>query len=132
MDLTPIANVTLPLLEAALTATIPLVIAWGTKKLGLEKERDLVNKITLAADAGAGLAYKFAVSHEGGLSNVQVHNAALQAGLEYVIGTVPGALKDMGLTPDHVGVMVEARLGKLLATDSSANVFPTPEAKPNV
>jgi len=80
--------------------------------------------------AAAGGAYKFAASHEGGLSNVAVHNGALATATSYVVSNLPDTLQKLGITPDKVTAMVSARLGALLATDPTVTAGKPPVAPP--
>ena len=38
--------------------------------------------------------------------------------------SMPDAIKRLGVTPDHVGAMVTAELGKLLAVDPKVSIAP--------
>ena len=44
--------------------------------------------------------------------------------MQYVMQSMPDALKRLGVTPDHVGAMVTAELGKLLAVDPNVSIAP--------
>lgn len=117
VDLTPVVNALMALASIALTTAIPLVVPAVLKRLKVANSADLAARVEAAADAAAGLAYRYALAHEGGLANVAVQDAALAAGINHVAASVPGALAQLGITPDHVQQMVQARLGALLAND---------------
>ncbi len=117
VDLANTANVLLSLAAAAVTAAIPILIPFVLKRLNIANDADLTNKLELALNAAAGGAYKYAASHEGGLSNVAVSNGALASATTYVVSNLPDTLKTLGVTPDKVTEMVSKRLGALLATD---------------
>jgi hypothetical protein len=59
---------------------------------------------------------------------VTIRNAALAKGVQHVIASTPDALAALGITPDHVGQMVEARFGGLLATDPNVSIA-TPQTE---
>lgn len=126
VDLTSIAEVLLSLAAAGVTAAIPIVVPFVLGRFKVANNADLTGKLELALNAAAGAAYKFAASHEGGLSNVAVHNGALATAASYVATSMPDTLKQLGITPDRVSAMVSARLGTLLATDPSVTVGKPP------
>lgn len=121
IDLTTIANALLSLAAAAVIAAIPIVVPAMLKRFGIANDASLTGKVTAAADAAAGEAYSYALSHEGGLANVAVHNDALAVGTQYVVSRFPDAMASLGLTPDNIGAMVKARLGVMLAGDPTVS-----------
>lgn len=121
IDLTTIANTLLSILAAVASVAIPIVVQAILKHYGVANNAALAGKLTDAADAAAGEAYAYALSHEGGLANVAVHNDALATGTKYVVDRFPDAMKALGLTPDNVQAMVKARLGTLLAGDPTVS-----------
>lgn len=124
VDLHTAFNLLLALASAGITAAVPILVPALLKRLGMANDKDLSDKLMAAADAAAGAAYKFALAHEGGLSNVAVHDAALATAVNYVVTKMPDTLKTLGLTPDHVHDMVSARLGVLLASDPTVSAAP--------
>jgi hypothetical protein len=127
IDLTSPVNDILALLLAAVTAAIPIVVPALLKRLGVANNADLAQTVDKAATAGAGMAYTYALSHEGGLSSLTVRNAALAAGINHVATSVPEALTKLGITPASVEAMVTARLGVLLASDPSVTAGAPPK-----
>jgi hypothetical protein len=125
VDLTPVVNALLALASVAVTAAIPIIVPALLKRLKIANDSDLAARIEEAANAAAGKAYRYALSHEGGLSNIAVQDAALATGINHVVTSVPGALEALGITQDHVQEMVTARLGSLLATDPSVTAVKT-------
>lgn len=121
IDLTSVANILLSLASAAILAAVPIVVPAALKRLGVANNADLSAKLTTAADAAAGEAYRFALAHEGGLANVGIHDAALAVGTQYVVSRFPDAMKALGVTPENVEAMVTARLGALLAGDPTVS-----------
>lgn len=124
VDLTIVVNTLLVLASTAVTAAIPILVPALLSRLRLADDKDLSDKLMAGADAAAGAAYKFALAHEGGLSNVAVHDAALATAVNYVVTKLPDTLKALNLTPDHVHDMVSARLGVLLASDPTVSAAP--------
>lgn len=135
VDLANIANVLLGLAAAAVLAAIPIVVPYGLARLKIANNADMSAKLVSAAEGAAGAAYSFALAHEGGLSNVNVHSAALATGLSYLNASVKPELDALGVTPDRAAEIVSARLGKLLAADSTVTAgapaqVPTPVLLP--
>jgi len=128
VDLANTANVLLSLAAAAVTAAIPILVPFILKRLNIANDADLTQKLELALNAAAGGAYKYAASHEGGLSNVAVNNGALASATTYVVSNLPDTLKTLGVTPDKVTQMVSARLGALLASDPTVTAGKPPAA----
>ena len=60
----------------------------------------------------------------GSVGNVTLTNAAVAHGMQYIMQSMPDALQRLGVTPDHVGEMVTAELGKLLAVDPNVSIAP--------
>lgn len=71
--------------------------------------------LTLACDKGAELAYGLMVGQGASLAHVSIKNAALAHGVNHVLVSLPDTLKKLGITPDHVHRMVEARFAGLVA-----------------
>ena len=127
MDLTPLVNAFAPVAQAATIAALGVLVPFVLNRLHVANNSDLGKAVATAADAAAGAAYKYALAHDGGLKNIQVHNAALEVGADYVLRNMPGALDKLGLTPEHVQDMVEARLGALLAQDPTVTAGTPPQ-----
>lgn len=129
VDLTPIVQGLVGLATAAIVAMIPYVIPLMRQRLHVAITADQQAGLERALNAGAGVAYKFAVGliDQGGLSNVNVHNAALAMGAQYVAAHFPDTMADLGATPDAVRGAVSARLGTLLASDPTVTAgMPAP------
>jgi protein involved in polysaccharide export with SLBB domain len=119
VDLTSIATTLLALASAAVAAAIPVLVPALMKRWKISNETDLGSTIENALQAAAGLAYKTGVDNiaKGGLANIQVHNAAVAAGMNYMNTQVPGKLAALGITPEEVREKVTARLGSAMASD---------------
>lgn len=128
VDLANIANVLLSLAAAAVTAAIPILVPALLKRFGSANDADLKANLENILQAAAGGAYKYAASHEGGLSNVAVNNGALADATNYVMSKVPDTLKQLNITPATVTQMVDKRLGSLLATDPTVTAGKPPAA----
>jgi hypothetical protein len=116
-DLANIAGGLASLASVAVVTAIPIVVPALLKRMGIANNAALTAQLDVLCESGAGAAYKYAASSATGLSDVNVHNAALAAGLNYINARAPDLAKQCGLTPDHVAQQVSAELGKLLATD---------------
>lgn len=57
-----------------------------------------------------------------------IRNAATGRGMQHVIASVPEALTALGVTPEHVRNMVEARFGGLPAADPKVSIDNSPTA----
>jgi hypothetical protein len=121
VDLTNIVNALLGVVLAAVTTAIPILVSAMLKRFGVANNADLAGKLIAAADAAAGAAYKYALEHEGGLARLDVHNAAIAAGVSYLSANMGGTMAILGITPANAEAMVTARLGALLAADPSVS-----------
>lgn len=128
ISLAPVLDALLALAAAAVSTAIPFIVPAVLRRLRLADNAELVARVQSAALAGAGLAYQYAAAHKEGLASVSVRNAALARGIEHVASSVPGALLELGVTPQHISQMVSGRLGVLLASDPTVTAgAPTPQ-----
>jgi len=121
VDLTPLVNGLVSLAASVIIAAVGVLVPALLRRLHLANVADLTTKIMAGADAAAGAAYAFALTHEGGLQHVAVQNAAIAHGAAYLSDHFADALKQLGVTPDTVSAMVYARLGALLANDPAVS-----------
>lgn len=128
VDITQIVNYLLGIVLASVLAAIPIVVRAMLKRFGIANDADLADKLTTAADAAAGAAYKFALGHEGGLSRLDVHNAAVAVGVDYLTSNMSQTMQALGVTQANATAMVSARLGTLLAADPSVTAGMPPQA----
>lgn len=128
VNFAPVIGVLLPLALSAATAAIGVGVPWALrlahKRLGVALTAHQVAVLTQAADKGAELAYGFLVGNTAHYADVPMRNAAIATGVNHVLASVPAAMKALGLTPDHVHAMVDARLGGLLAKDPTVSIAP--------
>lgn len=124
LDLTPVLDTLAGLAFAAVSAAIPILVPAILRRLKIANNSDLAQRIETAADAGAGLAYQYAVTRAGGLNSVAVKDSAINRGVSHVLLSLPDTLKSLDVTDEHVKDMVTARLGALLATDPTVTATP--------
>ena len=124
VDLSPLAAVLLPFVQAAVLAAVPLLLVWLRQHLTLMQDATLARAVAECVSRGAGLTYQMLAAAGGSVGSVTLTNAAVAHGVQYVMQSMPDALKRLGVTPDHVGAMVTAELGKLLAVDPNVSITP--------
>ena len=81
-----------------------------------------------AADAGAKAAYGYIAANTASYRDVAIRNTAIAKGVQHVVASTPEALTALGITPEHVRNMVEARFGGLLAADPNVSIGNPPTA----
>jgi hypothetical protein len=84
----------------------------------------------MAAEAGAKAAYGSIATSGGSYRTDVIRNAALAIGVQHVMTSAPEAIAALGLTPEHVQRMVEARFGGLLASDPTVSIEGPPMVQP--
>ena len=132
VNLAPLVQPLAVLACAAVSAASAYVAPLAKRYLHITLDEKQSQAVQRVAQAGAGLAYKFLVTNGATFENVPMHNAAIAAGVNHVLASVPDYLKQLGITQDHVAQMVSARLGELLAQDPTVSVAPgaPPKALP--
>ena len=130
IDFGPLLDTLGPVLLAAILGAIGTVGGYMRQHANTSAEQALIANVQSAAEAAAGIAYKFAASHEGGLTKLAVHDGALAEGANYMLSSVNDSVQKLNLTPDQVKAMVSARLGSLLAADPTVSVGKPPPAQP--
>lgn len=121
IDLAPVLlQIVLPIAGAVLSALIPLAVAKLATFLHLKANSEDRKALLDAADNAVALALKAARDNAGG-AVVDVHNASVAAAVDYLTTNLPDAIKRLGLTPDAVENIVNARL---------AAAEPTPAPNP--
>ena len=131
IDLAPLVQALAALALAAMTAAAPYLAPLLRRYLNIRLTATQAAALQSAADAGAQAAYGYIATNAGHYRDVTVRNAALAKGVQHVMASTPDALAALGITPDHVKAMVEARFGGLLAADPSVSIGdPAPAAKP--
>jgi hypothetical protein len=126
IHLAPLVQVLAALALAALSAATSYLAPAIRRYLHVQLTATQASAIQSAADAGAQAAYGYIATNAANFRDVTIRNAALAKGIQHVIAATPDALAALGITPDHVRQMVEARFGGLLAADPSVTVAPPP------
>jgi hypothetical protein len=128
VDLTPLVQALAALALATLTGATPYLAPMLRKYLHIRLSATQAAAVQSAADAGAKAAYGFIVTNAATYRDVTIRNAALAKGMQHVMASTPEALTALGITPEHVQRMVEARFGGLLAADPTVSIAPPPVA----
>ncbi len=128
IDLTPLVQALAALALAAITAITPYLSLLLRRYLHVRLTAAEAAVVQSAADAGAKAAYGYIAEHAASFRDVAVRETAIAKGMQHVAASAPEALTDLGITPEHVRRMVEARFGGLLASDPSVSIgaHPTP------
>ena len=128
IDLTPLVQALAALALTAMTAAIPYLVPLLRRYLHIRLSATLAAAVQTAADAGAQAAYGYIAASAGSYRNVTIRNAAIAKGVEHVVASAPESMAALGVTPEHVRNMVEARLGGLLAADPNVSIAGSPAA----
>jgi hypothetical protein len=128
IDLTPLVQALAALALTAMTAAIPYLVPLLRRYLHLRLSATLAAAVQTAADAGAQAAYGYIAANAASYRNVTIRNAAIAKGVEHVVASAPESMAALGVTPDHVRNMVEARFGGLLAADPNVSIAVPPTA----
>jgi hypothetical protein len=128
IDLTPLVQALAALALAAITAATPYLAPLLGRYLHIRLTATQAAAIQSAADAGAQAAYGYIATNAANYRNVTIRDAAIAKGVQHVVASTPEALTALGVTPEHVRNMVEARFGGLLAADPTVSIggSPTP------
>ncbi|HLJ04774.1 MAG TPA: hypothetical protein VKT26_00785 [Acetobacteraceae bacterium] len=124
LDLTPLVQALAALAFAALTGATPYLAPTLRRYLHVRLTATQAATIQSAAQAGAQAAYGYILQNASNFRDVTIRNAALATGVQHVIASAPEAITALGVTPDHVRHMVEARFGGLLAADPTVTIAP--------
>lgn len=127
VDLTPLVQALAALALAALSAMTPYLAPLLRRYLHISLTATQAAAVETAANAGAKAAYGYIAANGASFRDSTIRNAALAAGVQHVVASVPDELSALGITPDHVRAMVEARFGGLLAADATVSIA-TPAA----
>jgi hypothetical protein len=122
LDLVPLVQALAALALAAVTGATPYLVPMLRRYLHVQLTATQAAAIQSAADAGAQAAYGYIATNSSSFRDVTIRNAAFATGVQHVIASAPEAMAALGVTPDHVRQMVEARFGGLLATDPSVTI----------
>jgi len=130
IDLTPLVQALAALALAGVTATTPYLAPLLRHYLNIRLTATQAASVQAAAQAGAQSAYGYIANLGGSYRDVAIRDAALAQGVQHVIASTPDALNALGITPEHLRQMVEARFGGLLAADPNVTIATSPAAIP--
>ena len=122
VDLTPLVQALAALALAALSAMTPYLALLMRRYLHISLTATQAAAVEAAANAGAKAAYGYIATNGASFRDVAIRNAALASGVQHAVASVPDELSALGITPDHVRAMVEARFGGLLAADPTVSI----------
>jgi hypothetical protein len=122
IDLTPLVQALAALALASLSATTPYLVPLLRRYLHVQLTATQAAAVQSAAVAGAQAAYGYLAINSASYRDVTIRNVALAKGVQHVMASAPDALAALGITPDHVQQMVEARFGGLLAADPAVSI----------
>jgi hypothetical protein len=131
VDLTPLVQALAALALAAISAATPFIAPLLHRYLHIQLSATQATAVQAAADAGAKAAYGYIATSGVSYRTDLIRNAAVAIGVQHVMASAPGAIAALGITPDHVHRMVEARLGGLLAADPTVSIGGPPMEAPD-
>jgi hypothetical protein len=127
VDLTPLVQALAALALASVTAAAPYFSVLLQRYLHVRLTATQAAIVQTAAEAGAKAAYGYIAENAASYRDVPIRDAAIAKGVQHVAASAPEALTALGITPEHVRNMVEARFGGLLAADTAVSIA-TPAA----
>jgi hypothetical protein len=122
IDLSPLVQALAALALAAVSATTPYLAPLLRRYLHIRLTATQAAAVQSAADAGAQAAYGYIATNAASYDDVIIRDAAIARGVAHVVASTPEALAALGVTPEHVRHMVEARFGGLLAADPTVSI----------
>jgi len=127
IDLTPLVQALAALALAAISAATPCLAPLLRRYLRIRLTATQAAAVQSAADAGAQAAYGYIAANAASYCDVTIRDAAIARGVQHVVASTPEALVALGVTPDHIRNMVEARFGGLLAVDPTVSIGAVPK-----
>jgi len=128
IDLTPLVQALAALALAAITAATPYLAPLLWRYLHIRLTAIQAATIQSAAEAGAQAAYGYLAANTVSYRDPSVRNVAIGKGVQHVLASAPQALDALGVTPEHIARMVEARFGGLLAIAPTVSIGARPSA----
>ena len=122
IDLAPLVQALAALALAAITAATPYLAPLRRRYLNIRLTATQAAPVQTAANAGAQAAYGYLANNIASYRDIPVRNVAIAKGVQHVLASTPDALAALGITPDQVKAMVEARFGGLLAADPTVTI----------
>ena len=114
-----IINGALPYVQTVILAILPVIATWAAAEL---RRRGVNDTVVQALGRAGGEAYKQLVTKSATITDVTSLENAIHTGTAYMQKMIPDTLHNAGITPDAIGSMVSAELGKLLAADPTVSV----------
>ncbi|HEY7575954.1 MAG TPA: hypothetical protein VH855_00045 [Acetobacteraceae bacterium] len=122
VDLTPLVQALAALALAAVTAAAPYFSVLLQRYLHVRLTATQAAAVQTAAEVGAKAAYGYIAENAASYRDVAIRDAAIAKGVQHVVASTPDALTALGITPEHLRNMVEARFGGLLAADTAVSI----------
>lgn len=132
VDLSPIVQALVGVAALVVSAAGPIIAAAIVRRLHLAQGSAAAQAVTAATETGAGIAYAALVARSHQTASIEIHNAALAAGVQHVVEAVPGAMQRVGVTEETAARMVTGKLGALLARDATVSPGPSVTVPPPV
>jgi hypothetical protein len=105
-----------PYIQELVGIVVAAILGWiallAKSKFGIDIEARHREALQSALENAAGLAVGKLDRYLGEVK-IDVKNPALAEGVEYVLASVPDALKYFGLTPERIRMMLLAKIGAL-------------------
>ncbi len=128
INLVPLVQALAALALASVTAVTPYLSLLVQRYLHVRLTASQAAIVQSAADVGAKAAFGYIAESGASYRDVSVRNAAIAKGVQHVVASAPEALTALGITPDHIRNMVEARFGGLLAANPTVSIGSQPGA----
>jgi hypothetical protein len=128
INLAPLVQALAALALASVTAVTPYLSLLVQRYLHVRLTASQAAIVQSAADVGAKAAFGYIAESGASYRDVSVRNAAIAKGVQHVVASAPEALTALGITPDHIRNMVEARFGGLLAANPTVSIGSQPGA----
>lgn len=116
VDFTPTVNL---LFNAVASIVVSVVVPWVglylANKLHIDAKSATAQRILTAAENGASLAISKANIAVDQHASIDVKNQMIATGASYVQATLEPELAKMGVTPEHLDNMIEAKIQQQLA-----------------
>lgn len=122
IDLAPVVQALAALALAAITAATPYLSLLLQRYLHVRLTASQAAIVQSAADAGAKAAFGYIAESGASYRDVSIRDAAIAKGVQHVVASTPEALAALGVTPEHIRNMVEARFGGLLAANPTVSI----------
>jgi hypothetical protein len=113
VDVSPVLDVVIAAVGAALVALVTWVGRAATLWLGLKSDSEIRRYVQDAMERGVQLAIKRARDYSKDHGKISVKDDMIETAFEHVISAVPGGVKLLGLTDESIRRSIEARLPEI-------------------